>query len=175
MTKSYSRSNMPYGPPRLEDTLVTWAFNMQERGYPVSKLTLCMKAIDLHMYHQQHGNTPPDTRPHHTTASQHWWVGFKNRHPEIVLRTPHALEKERQKQTRQNIVDQFYDLLEKTYHQQHYEAHQVFAADEVGIDGDGIDSKRVIAKKGECILFDVSVWCGVVWPWNDKCTCLCHI
>ena len=52
-----------------------------------------------------------------------------------MLRTPHALEKERQKQTRQYIVDQFYNLLQTAYTQQHYEAHQIFAGDEVGIDG----------------------------------------
>ena len=46
------------GPPRLldtttEDQLVNWAFKMQQTGYPVSKLTLCMKAMELHMYAQQ--------------------------------------------------------------------------------------------------------------------------
>ena len=85
------------GPPRLldtttEDQLVNWAFRMQQLGYPVSKLTLCMKAMELHMYTQQQQQHPDDARPHHTRASQNWWIGFKARHPEIVLRTPHALE-----------------------------------------------------------------------------------
>ena len=82
---------------------------MQERGYPVSQLTICMKAMELHVYHN---NRNDNSRPHHTRASQRWWVGFKTRHREIVLRTPHALEKERQKQTRQEIIDEYFDKLE---------------------------------------------------------------
>ena len=65
---------------------------MQQMGYPVSKLTLCMKAMELHVYAQQHkhDDTTHDVeRPHHTRASQNWWIGFKARHPESVLRTPH--------------------------------------------------------------------------------------
>lgn len=127
-----------------ENDLVSWALNMQERGYPVSELTICMKATELHVYH----NTRDDSRPHHTRASQRWWVGVKRRHPENVLRTPHALEKERQKQTKQQIVDEYFDKLEKLYQQHKYQPHQIYAGDEVGIDGDGIDTKNVIARKG---------------------------
>ena len=113
--------------------------------YSVSKLTLSMKTMELHVYHS---NTNDNSRPHHTRASQRWWVGFKQRHPEIVLRTPHALEKERQKQTKQQIIDEYFDKLEKLYQQHKYEPHQIYAGDEVGIDGDGIDTKKVIARKG---------------------------
>jgi hypothetical protein len=138
------------GPQRLldvttENDLVSWALNMQERGYPVSKLTICMKAMELHVYHN---NNSDRSRPHHTRASQRWWVGFKTRHREIVLRTPHALEKERQKQTKQEIIDEYFDKLEKLYQKYKYEPHQIYAGDEVGIDGDGIDTKKVIARKG---------------------------
>jgi hypothetical protein len=147
------------GPQRLldidsEDQLVSWAFNMQERGYPVSKLTLCVKAMELHMYinSTSHTTTQDDeteyTRPHHTAASQHWWLRFRQRHPNIALRTPHALEKERQKQTKQQVIDEYFDLLEKTYRQHNYEPHQIWAADEVGIDGDGVGGKKVLARKG---------------------------
>ena len=136
---------------------------MQERGYPVSKLTICMKAMELHVYHNKNSD---HSRPHHTRASQRWWVGFKTRHREIVLRTPHALENERPKQTEQEIIDEYFDKLEKSYQKYKYEPHQIYAGDEVGVNGDGIDTKNVNSTK-RCVVAYVGV-CHFTHVWLQE-------
>ena len=51
-------------------------------------------------------------------------------------------EKRETKQTKQQTIDEFYDLLQKIYHEKHCEAHQIYAGDEVGIDGDELIPKK---------------------------------
>ena len=43
--------------------------------------------------------------------SEHWWGGFRQRHPELTLRKPDKLERSRAEALNPDVVKQYFELL----------------------------------------------------------------
>ena len=77
-----------------------------------------------------------------------WIRWFKNRHPELVLRSPQPLDMNRAKALNPTNVAQFYANLEDLYFQHPYEAWQVWNYDESGAQANRNGEGAVIARRG---------------------------
>ena len=92
-------------------------------------------------------------------ASEHWWNGFKKRHPDHGMRTPQQLAIARARATQPEIINHFYDLLEYELKTHAFEPHQIWAADETGVDNNFKPRKVFVpigmyvgtTKKSECM------------------------
>jgi len=66
-------------------------------------------------------------------AGKDFFLAFKNRYPDLVLRTPEATSLMRATGFNKPQVDQFYDLLLQLQEQFGFKASQIYNADETGV------------------------------------------
>ena len=127
-----------------EAQLINWAKTMCEMTIPVDLDMFRLKAKRLQFASH---NIPITDENRLDIASRHWWKNLRKRHPELVLRVPQKMEWLRCRATQPEIINHFYSLLKYYLDKYAYTPEQIFAADEVGVDGDN-KTKRVIATRG---------------------------
>jgi hypothetical protein len=127
-----------------EDKLIAWAKQMEEMCIPVDLDMLRLKAKRLHYATHNIALTDENRL---NSASRQWWRRLKLRHPDVVLRVPEKLEWLRCRATQPEIIDHFYALLKVYLDRYGYSADQIWAADEVGVEGDN-KLKKVVATRG---------------------------
>jgi hypothetical protein len=121
---------------------------MEEMYIPVDLNQLLYKAMRLHL---SANNIPITAENELKVASHHWWRRFKQRHPQLVLRTPQKIEYLRLRATQPEIIQHFYLLLKHALDTYHFTEDEIWAADETGVDEHG-RCKKVIARKGTNML-----------------------
>ena len=79
-----------------------------------------------------------------------WWDSFRKRHPSLSLRNPEQLSHVRATCTSPEVLDHYFDILEKTLDQNDLSSKpcQIYNCDEIGIPLDPAPPK-VIARKGQ--------------------------
>ena len=80
-----------------EDSLATYLVHMASCG----------------LVHAKRSGTGERFNPDHG-PSEHWWSNFMKRHPKLALRKTDSLERSRAEAFNQDIVDEYFKLLEKT-------------------------------------------------------------
>jgi hypothetical protein len=128
-----------------EALLLVWVTTMAEMTIPVDLDMLRLKAKRLQFATQNIALTDENLLD---TASRHWWKALRRRHPELVLRVPEKLEWLRCRATQPEIINHFYSLLELYLTRYQYTPDQIWAADEVGVEGDN-KLKKVVATRGQ--------------------------
>lgn len=126
-----------------ENELVDWIIKMAEIGYGQCKLQVCRMVKK--MLDQNGRSSPfPDNLP-----GKDWWYAFLNRHPQISVRTPQALETQRAKACTPSAINKWYadyeqflltnDLIDKP--------NQIWNCDESGFSLCP-KSRKVLAPRG---------------------------
>ena len=67
------------------------------------------------------------------TVSHGWWDRFRQRHPQLTLRTGETLAYVRAVCTNRVILDKYFDLLEDVYSKNSLKPGRIFNLDETGI------------------------------------------
>ena len=107
-----------------ESALVKWMLEMQEHVHPICIMELRRKVAE--MIHDRW--TPfKDGIP-----DRGWLRWFRNRHPELTLRSAQALEEARAKGLNPNSVASFYDNLQVAYQQHAYPPSHIWNVNESG-------------------------------------------
>ena len=81
--------------------------------------------------------------------AEKWWRGFKERHPDLSLRTPDSLDKGQSQMANENVVKSYFNTLKKTLQENGLldNAEKIFNVDESGINME-LRQGKVIVKKG---------------------------
>lgn len=127
-----------------EQKLVTWIEQCCMVTQPPEIFLIRHKAQRLH--YAIH-NIPITEENEDRMASEKWWKGFKSRHPTLTLRTAQPLDVLRARATQPEIINHFYDLLEYEVKTHRFQPHQIWAADETGVD-DNFKVRKVVTTKG---------------------------
>ena len=107
-----------------ESALVKWMLEMQEHAHSICIMELRRKVVEI----TQDQWTPfKDGIP-----GRGWLHWFRNRHPELTLRSTQALEEACAKGLNPNSVASFYDKLQAAYQQHGYPPSHIWNADESG-------------------------------------------
>ena len=83
-------------------------------------------------------------------AGKDWYYGFMDRHPDLSLRKPEKLSKARSRMTNENVLKNFYDVLEPILTSGEGESMNpqfIFNCDETGVPLDSRPSRVVAPKK----------------------------
>jgi hypothetical protein len=95
-----------------------------------------------------------------------WMHWFLHRHPDLSFRKSQALETERARGLCKESIQSLYSNLELLYGNHHYEAHQIWNADESGAQAGRNEGGMVVAKIGSrnvhSIIPDQREWLSVV-------------
>ncbi|KAJ3616588.1 hypothetical protein MTP99_017334, partial [Tenebrio molitor] len=81
-------------------------------------------------------------------AGEHWLKGFRDKHPNVSLRTPEATSAARARAFNKNNVNKFFSLLDECFRRFPYSPHRVFNVDETGLTTVQSKSSKVFAAKG---------------------------
>lgn len=124
-----------------ETSLVKWMMEMQDLAHPISILERRRKVAEI----TQERWTPfKDGIP-----GRGWLRWFRNRHPELTLRSPQGLEEGRARGLNPTSVASFYSNLQKVYEENGYSPSQIWNADESGAQaGRNGGGTLVFARKG---------------------------
>ena len=89
-----------------ESALVSYLVYMANRGYPLTRTLTKAFAMAIAVRSGNEGRFGKDS------PSEHWWTGFRQRHPEVTLRKPDKLERSRADALNPVVVKQYLELLE---------------------------------------------------------------
>ena len=107
-----------------ESALVKWMLEMQEHAHPICIMELRRKFAKM----TQDRWTPFKD----FILGCGWLRWFRNRHPELTLRSAQALEEAHAKGLNPNSVASFYDNLQAAYQQHAYPPSHIWNADKSG-------------------------------------------
>lgn len=128
----------------MEQKLIQWIDSSRDLAQPPDVFMIRHKAQRLHYAANQ---KPLRDENRLTIASEHWWTGFKKRHPNYSLRTPQQLDIARARATQPEIINHFYALLKHELDAYGFMPHQIWAADETGVDNN-FKVHKVFVKTG---------------------------
>ena len=125
-----------------ESALVSYLVYMANRGYPLTHTLTKAFAMAIAVRSGNEGRFGKDG------PSEHWWTGFRQRHPEVTLRKPDKLERSRADALNPVVVKQYFELLEGILDKngQKNSPRQLYNCDEA-IQREGCDAER----QQECI------------------------
>lgn len=127
-----------------ETALANYIEYMGQRGFPLTRKVIKKVATDV----VKASGRPP--RINIESGPSHKWVRqFLKRHPQLSLRTPHPLEKDRSLVS-QDRVDKFYTLLNETLTRLGIKDDQtkIINFDETGFSGKEHAREKIVLKKG---------------------------
>lgn len=134
------------GPPTAlssdeEIALVDWCLNMQEVAHCITLQMLKSKVKQI----CEGRRTPFKVG----LPGDKWWKYFQDRHPQLVLRTPQALDGKRARNISPQRCERFYKFLEETLSEGSYSPSHVWNMDETGLSASiKVGGVRVIARRG---------------------------
>ena len=81
--------------------------------------------------------------------SEHWWAGFRVRHPELTLRKVDKLERSRAESLNPDVINLYFDLLNDVLEKNKLNnaLRQIYNCDETFVLLDGSREKAVVLKK----------------------------
>ena len=107
-----------------ETALVKWMLEMQNHGHPISIFELRRKVAEI----TQERWTPfTDGIPR-----RGWLKWFRNRHPELTLRSAQGLEEGHARGLNPSSVASLYENLQRAYEEHSYSPSHIWNADESG-------------------------------------------
>ena len=122
-----------------EEELVRWLVGCAEIGYAKSirEVRAVVGAI-----------VSKKLNVEQVTVSHGWWDRFRQRHPNLSLRTGETLSYVRAVSTNRQVIDKYFDMLEETLKNNSIPSSRIFNLDESGIPLQHRPGKR-IALKGQ--------------------------
>ena len=135
---SGSKSGQRYLSEQEEEELVTFILEAAKIGFTRTRKDI-MSLVQ----------TTVNAKGKNITISSGWWDGFKKRHPQVSLRMAEHLASNRASSCTPDVLNNYFDLLEKTIHDNDLLAkpNQIFNCDETGMPLDPKPS-RVLVSKG---------------------------
>ena len=122
--KTIKRNNRRQGVLTVEEetALVKWMLEMQDHAHPISIFELRRKVAEI----TQEQWTPfTDGIP-----DKGWLKWFRNRHPELTLRSAQGLDEGRARGLNPSSVASLYENLQKAYEEHSYSPSHIWNADE---------------------------------------------
>ena len=95
----------PALPPQVEDELVSRAISAADKGFGISRKQLMIKAGQVAK------KMKLDTPFKDNIAGKDWFLGLKERHPELSIRKPQRLSTARSKSMNRQTVSQYFGIL----------------------------------------------------------------
>lgn len=127
-----------------ERQLVQHLLDMEVRFFGITVHDLRSLAYQL----AEQNNIPHNFNHDKKLAGKDWVRGFRQRHPELVLRVPEATSAARAQAFNKVNVTKFFDLLEDVQKKHLYPPHRVYNVDETGLMTVQTKSSKVFALKG---------------------------
>ncbi|XP_046681625.1 MFS-type transporter clz9-like [Homalodisca vitripennis] len=127
-----------------EQHLVEYLLEMEVRFFGITLNDLRSLAYKLAEQNNITHNFNHETK----LAGKDWVRGFRQRHPEMVLRVPEATSAARAQAFNKVNVTKFFDILEDVQKNHLYPPHRVFNVDETGLMTVQTKSSKVFALKG---------------------------
>ncbi|XP_035682618.1 tigger transposable element-derived protein 6-like [Branchiostoma floridae] len=135
--------------PEDEEALVGYAKYMSDRGFPLTVRVTKALAQQIEIKRAKGRGESP--RFKEAGPGKKWWRGFKRRHPDISLRSPDQLDKERALMATPGVIFEYFLMLEDKLTEanaKNKNPHVIYNADETGVDLSAKISK-VIVTRGE--------------------------
>ncbi|XP_035678820.1 jerky protein homolog-like [Branchiostoma floridae] len=135
--------------PEDEEALVGYAKYMSDRGFPLTVRVTKALAQQIEIKRAKGRGESP--RFKEAGPGKKWWRGFKRRHPDISLRSPDQLDKERALMATPGVIFEYFLMLEDKLTEanaKNKNPHVIYNADETGVDLSAKISK-VIVPRGE--------------------------
>jgi hypothetical protein len=140
------------GPERMLDqeqeaTLVNYMKYMAQHGLPMSRQVTRSFIVQMINKSEKQSEILFNLE---TGPSDKWFRGLFKRHPDLTERAPERQEASRQRMSNENVMKQYFDLLESTMDDLGLKdkPDQVFNCDETGFGGKDKPRQKVIAERG---------------------------
>ncbi|XP_054720511.1 uncharacterized protein LOC129230132 [Uloborus diversus] len=127
-----------------EEQLVKHLLEMEIRFFGITVPDLRSLAYKL----AEQNKIPHNFNNEKKMAGKDWVRGFRQRHPEMVLRAPEATSAARAQAFNKVNVSKFFDILEDVQKNHLYPPHRVYNVDETGLMTVQTKSSKVFALKG---------------------------
>ena len=120
-----------------EEELVRWLIGCAEVGYAksIQEVRAIVGAI-----------VAKKLKVDHATVSHGWWDRFRQRHPNLTLRTGESLSYVRAASTNRVVIDKYFDLLEDILSKNSLTSSRIFNLDESGIPLQHRPGKRIAVR-----------------------------
>ena len=127
-----------------ETAIINYIQYMGERGFPLTRKVVKKLVVDVV---KESGRAPRINLE--KGPSNKWMKRFLKRHPQVSLRTPHPLEKDRSA-VNQGQIDQYYELLDQTLVKLGIkdDPTRIFNFDETGFSGKEHGKQKIVMAKG---------------------------
>lgn len=137
-----------------ENELVSYLKTMESVGFGLTTCQVRSLAYEFCVRNKISNNFDINTK----LAGKDWLEGFMKRHPSLSLRKPENLSKQRAMNMNVPQVQKFYDLLEHTFEEYHFDDNPmtIYNLDETGFTLTPQHSK-IIAQKGKKTISKISV------------------
>ena len=90
-----------------EDALMTYLVYMAEHGFPLTRKMVMAFAWAIAL------RSGASERFSQNGPSNHWWLNFKRRHPNLTLRKVDTLDRSRAQSLNADVIKEYFDLLGK--------------------------------------------------------------
>ena len=128
-----------------EDALMSYLIYMGGSGFPLTRTFTKALAWAIAVRSGKHGCFGQEG------PSEHWWTGFRRRHPDLTLRKADKLERSRAECLNPEVVKQYFKLLGDTLekHKLKNSPRQIYNCDETFIPLDCSREKVIALKKSK--------------------------
>ncbi|XP_035700290.1 histone-lysine N-methyltransferase, H3 lysine-79 specific-like [Branchiostoma floridae] len=133
--------------PEEEGALVVYAKYLAEKGFPPTVRVI--KALAFEVEKKRAKGRGEEPRFKDSGPGKRWWKGFKGRHPDLSLRSPDQLDKERAAFSTAGVVFEHFERLEQILTDakaKDKRPHVIYNADETGMDLSAKVSKVIVPK-----------------------------
>lgn len=127
-----------------EDEIVQHVLRLEERFYGMTSIDLRRMAYDL----AEKNNINHKFNKITKLAGEDWLLGFKRRHPNVVLRNPEKTSAARARAFNRITVGKFFGVLDSMLKKFRYPPHRIWNVDETGFTNVQTKSTKVLALKG---------------------------
>ncbi|XP_066279931.1 uncharacterized protein [Branchiostoma lanceolatum] len=130
-----------------ETALCEYAKYLADRGFPLTVRVI--KALAHQIEIKQAKARGSSSKFKETGPGKKWWRGFRRRHPDLSLRSPDQLDKERAMFATQKVVIDYFMLLEDVLTEANAKdrnPHVIYNADETGVDLSAKVSKVIVPR-----------------------------
>ncbi|KAI8487400.1 hypothetical protein Bbelb_348690 [Branchiostoma belcheri] len=130
-----------------EEALVEYSKYLAERGFPLTVRVL--KALAHQIELKRANSLGESSKFSEAGPGKRWWRGFRRRHPELSLRSPDQLDKERAMFATERVVFEYFLLLDDVLTKANAKdknPHLIYNADETGVDLSAKVSKVIVPR-----------------------------
>lgn len=137
-------SKRPVFTVEQEEELVAHILDMESRMYGLT--TKDVRSIAYQLADKNNIDHPFSKKT--CLAGKDWLTGFRNRHPELSLRSPESTSAARARAFNRPVVTKFFTLLKTVYDKIQFPAHRIFNVDETSLSTVPGKNCKVLAQRG---------------------------